>query len=121
MAGQVIKWMPSVSGIATAVLGLAVLAALAANPQTFAAAADSTPSTTVVVTTSAPQIVTTTIPEAIEGLERGLSDALFASGYSHFMTESQLDGSLPPSVVDALIEAGVVVVVPQQGDTNGGG
>ena len=119
MLQGVTKWITALSGLVATAAAVTVLASLP-GPDTNV----SEPSTTTIeVTAPGSDAVSETVEvpapsEPIEGIDPAVSDALVASGYTEFMTTSELERQLPASVVDVLDRAGAVLVIPNQGSSD---
>lgn len=109
------RWLTTITG-ALATIGAVVV--LSAVPP-----ADSTPSTVEsgpIVRTVVPVVDTATsttgpMEVVITGLTSDVTDALAKAGYTEFVPESAVIRELPPSVAKALIDAGAVLVMPEDG------
>jgi len=109
------RWISAVGGAIVTAAAVAVIASATSAPSPSGAA----PSLAAPLAPPPPLIVeqpstTTTVAAdpVVTGLDPSVSEALTTLGYTDFVSESDLRGQLPKSVVDALIDDAAVLVVP---------
>ena len=112
------KWAATLTGLMATTTAVLVLAGLPGNghpsegsDQIEPTEAILLPSPTITGMADPP-----TAPTSIAGIDPMVTDALMASGHTGFMSTTELEAQLPPSVVDALEEAGAVLVIQDNED-----
>jgi hypothetical protein len=119
------RWISALGGAIVAAAGALVLMTAIASPSTSGAAPSlAAPLAPPWLSYPEPSTSTTsTVPPnaTVDGLDSAVADALARQGYTDFVGRSELIGQLPPSVVSALVESGVVLVVPDSGDSTDAG
>jgi hypothetical protein len=119
------RWISALGGAIVAAAGALVLMTAIASPSTSGAAPSlAAPLAPPWLSFAEPSTSTTsTVPPnaTVDGLDSAVADALARQGYTDFVGRSELIGQLPPSVVSALVESGVVLVVPDSGDSTDAG
>jgi len=119
------RWISALGGAIVAAAGALVLMTAIASPSTSGAAPSlAAPLAPPWLSYAEPSTSTTsTVPPnaTVDGLDTAVADALARQGYTDFVGRSGLISQLPPSVVSALVESGVVLVVPDSGDSTDAG
>jgi hypothetical protein len=119
------RWISALGGAIVAAAGALVLMTAIASPSTSGAAPSlAAPLAPPWLSYAEPSTSTTsTVPPnaTVDGLDTAVADALARQGYTDFVGRSELISQLPPSVVSALVESGVVLVVPDSGDSTDAG
>ncbi len=119
------RWISALGGAIVAAAGALVLMTAIASPSTSGAAPSlAAPLAPPWLSYAEPSTSTTsTVPPnaTVDGLDTAVADALSRQGYTDFVGRSELISQLPPSVVSALVESGVVLVVPDSGDSTDAG
>jgi hypothetical protein len=113
------RWISAFGGTIVAAAGAVVLLTAIARPSTSGAAPSlAAPLAPPWLSYAEPSTTTTsTLPPnaQVDGLDSSVADALARQGYTDFVGRTELISQLPPSVVSALVESGVVLVVPDSG------
>lgn len=105
------RWVPALGGIAVLVLALAVMSSLDFGPITVQASAP----VPVLSHGPGPDDPGPEDPVEVGGLDPSVSALLDSSGYTEFVGTSELAVDLPQSIVDTLVSAGSVLVIPSHG------
>jgi hypothetical protein len=111
------RWISAIGGAIVTAAGIAVLSsAMSAGSPSGAAPppeAPPAPPPPLITTTTMPPTTTSTSAPTVDGLDPAVAGALADLGYTEFIPEGDLLAQLPQSVIDALVESGVVLVVEE--------
>ena len=118
MLQGITAWIATLSGLVATAAAVTVLATLPADDTHESEPSTTTGGATAQASAAGSDAVVWAPSEPIEGIDPAVSDALVASGYTEFMTTSELEQQLPASVVNVLDRAGAVLVIPNQGSGN---